>query len=78
MEQPVDVLLLDWDMPAKAGIEVLRCSRKTLANVLLVLMLTYHDGESDIVFGLNSGADDYLIKPLREPGLLARMNAQIT
>ncbi|MXN73484.1 response regulator [Burkholderia sp. 4701] len=74
--QRVDVLLLDWDVPGKSGIDVMRWARETFADALPIIMMTQHDGENDIVFGLNSGADDYLIKPLRERELVARVNAQ--
>ncbi|MEK6349355.1 MAG: response regulator transcription factor [Burkholderia sp.] len=75
--QRIDVLLLDWDVPGKSGIEVLRWLRETFADAQPVIMMTQHDGENDIVFGLNSGADDYLVKPLRERELLARLGAQV-
>ncbi|MBN3819041.1 response regulator transcription factor [Paraburkholderia sp. Se-20369] len=74
--QRVDVLLLDWDVPGKSGIDVMRWARESFADALPIIMMTQHDGENDIVFGLNSGADDYLIKPLRERELVARVNAQ--
>ena len=72
----VDVLLLDWDVPGMSGIDVMRWARDSFADALPIIMMTQHDGENDIVFGLNSGADDYLIKPLRERELVARVNAQ--
>ncbi|MGU7779884.1 response regulator transcription factor [Burkholderia sp. PU8-34] len=74
--QRVDVLLLDWDVPGKSGIDVMRWARESFADALPIIMMTQHDGENDIVFGLNTGADDYLIKPLRERELVARVNAQ--
>ncbi|MFC5475715.1 response regulator transcription factor [Paraherbaspirillum soli] len=75
--QPVDVLLLDWDVPGMPGIEVLKWVRQTLFNTLPVIMVTHHDSEKDIVHALDSGADDYLTKPVREHELLARVNAQV-
>ncbi|MGS0891645.1 response regulator transcription factor [Burkholderia stagnalis] len=72
----VDVLLLDWDVPGKSGIEVMRWVRERFGAQLPIVMMTQHDGEDDIVHGLNNGADDYLIKPLRERELVARVNAQ--
>lgn len=74
--QRADVLLLDWDVPGKSGIDVMRWARESFADALPIIMMTQHDGENDIVFGLDSGADDYLIKPLRERELIARVNAQ--
>lgn len=72
----VDVLLLDWDVPGKSGIEVMRWVREKFGWQLPIVMMTQHDGEEDIVYGLNNGADDYLIKPLRERELIARVGAQ--
>lgn len=74
--EPLDMLVLDWDVPGTSGIGVLRWTRKTLSNTLPVIVLTQHDGEEDIVHGLNCGADDYLVKPARERELVARVNAQ--
>ncbi|MGC3024505.1 response regulator transcription factor [Burkholderia sp. DN3021] len=72
----VDVLLLDWDVPGMSGIDVMRWARESFADALPIIMMTQHDGEDDIVFGLNNGADDYLVKPLRERELIARVSAQ--
>ncbi|WP_333974452.1 response regulator transcription factor [Burkholderia cepacia] len=72
----VDVLLLDWDVPGMSGIDVMRWARDSFADALPIIMMTQHDGEDDIVFGLNNGADDYLVKPLRERELIARVSAQ--
>jgi DNA-binding response OmpR family regulator len=68
---------LDWDVPGKNGIEVLRWTRSNLPDHLPILMMTQHDGEEDIVFALDEGADDYLIKPISDRQLVARVNAQI-
>ena len=76
-QQKVDLLLLDRDVPGPSGIEVLRWARATLAGTLPIVMVTHHDGEEDIVHGLNAGADDYLVKPVRERELIARVNAQL-
>lgn len=72
----VDVLLLDWDVPGMSGIDVMRWARESFADTLPIIMMTQHDGEDDIVFGLDNGADDYLVKPLRERELIARVSAQ--
>jgi DNA-binding response OmpR family regulator len=76
-KQPVDMLLLDWDVPGMTGIEVLREVRKTLMNALPIVIVTSHSGEEDIVYGLNAGADDYLVKPVSERLLIARVAAQL-
>ncbi|WP_207001686.1 response regulator transcription factor [Trinickia mobilis] len=71
----LDLLLLDWDVPGTPGIEVARIARGELPDTPII-MLTQHDSEADIVAGLNNGADDYLIKPVGGPELLARIEAQ--
>jgi DNA-binding response OmpR family regulator len=72
--QTFDLVLLDLMLPCRDGIEVL----KTLRNLELqtpVLILTAKDGVDDRVLGLDSGADDYLVKPFAFPELLARIRA---
>jgi len=69
-----DVIILDWMLPQKSGIEVLKSLRDK--NILTpVLMLTAKDTTNNKVEGLNSGADDYLAKPFSFDELLARLNA---
>lgn len=68
-----DLIILDWMLPGLDGLEVLRRIRST--SVVMVLMLTARDGESDRVLGLEIGADDYLVKPFSMRELLARTRA---
>ncbi|GLQ95898.1 response regulator transcription factor [Dyella mobilis] len=76
--EPADMLLLDWDVPGKCGIEVLKWARATREHAdVPIIMLTQHDDEQSIVHGLDSGADDYLVKPAREAELVARIRAQM-
>jgi DNA-binding response OmpR family regulator len=75
--EPADMLLLDWDVPGKCGIDVLKWARATREHAdVPIIMLTQHDDENSIVMGLDSGADDYLVKPAREQELVARIRAQ--
>lgn len=75
--EPADMLLLDWDVPGKCGIDVLKWARATRTHSdIPIIMLTQHDDENSIVHGLDSGADDYLVKPAREQELVARIRAQ--
>jgi DNA-binding response OmpR family regulator len=72
---PMDLLLLDWELPGTSGIEVLRWLRENGDPNLPVIFITVRDSEEDIVEALRHGADDYLIKPLRAGELLARISA---
>lgn len=67
-----DVLLLDWMLPGVSGIEICRQVRKQSAT-LPILFLTAKDSVDDAVFGLESGANDYLRKPFAFEELLARI-----
>ncbi len=72
----VDALLLDWMVPGLNGTEVLCRLRLQLgAKTPPVIFLTARNGEADVVEALESGADDYLIKPLSRAVLLARLQA---
>jgi len=69
-----DVIILDWMLPNKEGIEVLKSIREK-GILTPVLMLTAKDTTDNKIQGLNSGADDYLPKPFSFDELLARLNA---
>ena len=69
-----DVVVLDWFMPGLDGIGVLERMR-SCGDKTLVLMLTARDAVEHRVEGLESGADDYLVKPFAPAELLARIHA---
>ena len=69
-----DLLILDWMLPGKAGLEICRELRSRQENTP-VLFLTAKDTIDDRVLGLDSGADDYLVKPFELRELLARVRA---
>ncbi|HYC55622.1 MAG TPA: response regulator transcription factor [Candidatus Binatia bacterium] len=73
-EQSFDLVVLDWMLPGQDGISILVWirSRKLTTPVLLV---TARDAVEDRVLGLDSGADDYLVKPFAFAELLARIRA---
>ena len=72
----VDACLLDWMLPGLTGPDVLCRLRLQLgASVPPVIFLTGRNAEVDVVQALESGADDYLVKPLSRPVLLARLQA---
>jgi len=75
--EPADMLLLDWNVPGKSGIDVLKWARAGGAHARVpIIMLTQHDDEASVVQGLDGGADDYVVKPAREAELVARVRAQ--
>lgn len=69
-----DVIVLDWLMPGLDGIEVTN-RLQAAHDETMILMLTARDGIEDRVEGLESGADDYLVKPFAPAELLARIHA---
>jgi two-component system response regulator QseB len=68
------LLLLDLGLPGKDGIEILKSLRR-MGNPIPTLILTARDAIQDRVAGLNSGADDYLVKPFDLDELIARIGA---
>lgn len=71
---PYDAIILDIMLPKKDGLEVCRELRNQRVNVP-ILMLTARDTVEDRVMGLDSGADDYLVKPFAIEELRARLRA---
>jgi two-component system, OmpR family, copper resistance phosphate regulon response regulator CusR len=71
---PYDIIVLDIMLPKRDGIEVCR-SLRDQKNTTPVLMLTARDALDDRVLGLDSGADDYLVKPFEIKELRARLRA---
>jgi two-component system copper resistance phosphate regulon response regulator CusR len=69
-----DVAVIDWRMPGGEGIDVVRWARSH-ERPTGILMLTARDTVADRVEGLDSGADDYLVKPFEFSELLARIRA---
>jgi two-component system copper resistance phosphate regulon response regulator CusR len=69
-----DVAIIDWRMPGAPGIDVVRWARRNHRPTAL-LMLTARDAPQDRIQGLDTGADDYLVKPFDFGELLARVRA---
>ena len=69
-----DLIILDWMMPGKDGMTVLRELRRNSLSTP-VLFLTARDSAENRVAGLDAGADDYLVKPFSTEELLARLRA---
>lgn len=70
-----DLLLLDWNVPDVSGISVIAWLRENLEKAPAVLLLTSRSAEEDVVQALRMGADDYILKPVSAPVLLARVEA---
>ena len=75
---PYDLILLDWMLPDASGLQWLRkLRREEQYRDLPVIMLTARGEVTDRVQGLDSGADDYLVKPFSLKELLARIRTQL-
>jgi two-component system OmpR family response regulator len=73
-QEPFDVLLVDWNLPDGSGLDWVKALRHR-GNTTPVLMLTARDRLGDRIAGLDSGADDYLVKPFAPEELAARVRA---
>ncbi len=71
-----DAIILDVGLPDTDGRDLCRLLRKQGVKAP-ILMLTAHGGDSDTILGLDSGANDYVAKPVRLGVLLARLRAQL-
>ena len=72
--EPFDLVVLDVMLPGRSGFEVLAAMRARGLRIP-VLLLTARDSIEDRVYGLDAGADDYLVKPFAFPELSARVRA---
>ncbi len=70
------ILVTDWEMPGMDGVALCNAVRNMqLDGYVYALLLTARDAKEHIIAGLEAGADDYLVKPVHEPELIARLNA---
>jgi two-component system, OmpR family, response regulator MtrA len=70
-----DIVLLDLMLPGMSGIDVCRAIR--LESGIPIIMLTAKSDTVDVVLGLESGADDYVVKPFKPKELVARIRARL-
>ncbi len=70
-----DLLLLDWDIADASGVDVMAWARANMPAPPPVLMFTEIGADGELAAGLDSGADDYITKPLAMPMLKARVEA---
>ena len=74
--RPPQLVIVDWNMPGLAPLELLECVRKArLVQPLRLIILSDLSGEHEIVSGLNMGADDYIAKPFSVREAVARIHA---
>lgn len=76
LQQSYDIIILDRMLPVMDGLSILKTIRQRNINVP-VIMVTAMDGLHDRIDGLDSGADDYLVKPFAIEELLARIRALV-
>ena len=77
-EEKPDIVVLDWMLPNLSGIEVCRqIKMRPETRATPVIMLSARSEEIDRVRGLETGADDYVVKPYSLPELMARVKAQL-
>ncbi|HBS50605.1 MAG TPA: phosphate regulon transcriptional regulatory protein PhoB [Rhodobacteraceae bacterium] len=77
-EEAPDIIVLDWMMPNLSGIEVCRrLKSRGATRAIPIIMLSARSEEVDKVRGLETGADDYVVKPYSLVELMARVRAQL-
>ncbi|ESQ91886.1 response regulator transcription factor [Asticcacaulis benevestitus] len=75
---PPDLILLDWMMPGLSGLDTLKAIRERYdENQMPVIMCTAIGEETSVVVALKAGANDFVMKPISYPVLLARLKAQL-
>ncbi len=75
-EETPDLVLLDWMLPELSGIDVCNTLRRAKATrAVPIIMLTARGEEADRIRGLETGADDYLVKPFSPKEMIARIHA---
>lgn len=73
---PVDIILMDWNLPGESGVGLVRQLRGSVRKSRVpVLMLSARGEERDKVTALDAGVDDYMVKPFKVRELLARVQA---
>ncbi len=77
-EEAPDLIVLDWMLPSVSGIEVCRrLKSRPETRAVPIIMLSARSEEVDLVRGLETGADDYMVKPYSVLELMARVKSQL-
>ena len=77
VSDPFDLLMLDWNMPGKDGLEILKWMQETLPKQPPVMMITNRSAKKDITEALYAGAADYITKPEDRAIIAARISATL-
>ena len=77
VRETYDLVILDWTMPKKDGLETLNWMQTALQERPPVIMMTNRTAKKDITDALNAGADDYITKPEDRGVIAARINAML-
>src|ERR1700723_684420 len=73
-ERPPHLVIIDWNMPGLAALEVIQGVRQARTPQVRLIILSALSGEQDVVTGLNLGADDYIAKPFSLREVVARVS----
>ena len=77
-EMSPDLVLVDWGLPGRSGMDFIRAVRRDADTTNLpLIMLTARAADQDKVYGLENGADDYITKPFSPREVIARVNAAL-
>ncbi len=74
-ETPPELIVLDWNLPESSGAEMLAWIRGLYGFRIPIMFCTARAAKGDVVYALQTGADDYLVKPLNREVTLARLYA---
>lgn len=77
VRETYDLVILDWTMPKKDGLETLKWMQSAMQERPPVIMMTNRTAKKDITDALNAGADDYITKPEDRGVIAARINAML-
>ncbi len=77
VRETYDLVILDWSMPKKDGLQTLQWMQSTMQERPPVIMMTNRTAKQDISAALNAGADDYITKPEDRGVIAARINAML-
>ncbi len=76
MRGDIRFVITDWEMPNMDGLQLCHEVRKlTASGYVYMILLTSHGSSQEIVQGMSSGADDFIVKPFHHPELMARVRA---